>query len=71
MIVGRERKRVTVCDESFGGIGVTLALTDAMHLQVGHQVAIVYYGSPLAGQVRWIQRNQEAQQIHLGIGWCS
>jgi hypothetical protein len=71
VIVQDERKTATVCDESFGGIGLTMAMADAVNVQVGDPLVVLYYDYPTPGRVQWIDRDQEAQRVRLGIRWSS
>ena len=67
VIIGDERKSTTILDESFGGIGVTIEMEDALNVQVADQLTVLHCDHPTAGRVQWIQRDQEAQRVRLGI----
>jgi hypothetical protein len=71
VIVNDEPNHATILDESFGGIGVTIEMSDAVNVQVGDRLVILHCDCPTPGEVQWIQRNQEARQIRLGIHWIS
>ena len=71
VIVGNERKSAIVLNESYGGIGITIEMEDSVNVQVGDQLIVVHCESPTPAQVQWIQRNQEAQKVRLGIHWLS
>ncbi|MGA2257630.1 MAG: hypothetical protein ABSG53_23455 [Thermoguttaceae bacterium] len=57
MLVGDERKSATIVEESYSGIGVMMEMADVANLQVGDRLAVLYYGSPTQGPVRWIRLN--------------
>lgn len=71
VIVGDERKRATTLDESFGGIGVMIEMADASDVKIGDQLIVLQHDYPMPGRIQWIQRNQEAQRVRLGICWSS
>jgi hypothetical protein len=71
VIVGDERKNATILNESFGGLGVTIEMSDAVDVRVGDTLIVQYCDYPTTGRVQWIERNQEAQQIRLGIQFVS
>ena len=71
VIVGDERKNATILNESFGGLGVTIEMPDAVNVQVGDTLIVQYCDYPTLGRVQWIQQNPEAQQIRLGVQWVS
>jgi hypothetical protein len=71
VIAKDERMSATICDESFGGIGVTIDMADAANVQVGDQLIVLHYDYPTPGRVQWIERDQEAKLIRLGIRWSS
>jgi len=69
VIVGDERRTATIFDESFGGIGVMIEMEDSVKVQVGDQLTVLHCDHPTAGRVQWIQRDQEAHKVRLGIQW--
>jgi hypothetical protein len=69
VIVGDERKPATVLDESFVGIGLMMEIGDAANVEVGDLLTVVSYDSPTQGRVKWVEHNQEARQVRLGIQW--
>jgi hypothetical protein len=71
VILEGEPKNAVVLDESFGGIGVMLEMEDAVNLQVGDALVVLYYDRPTPGQVQRIQRNPETKQVRVGIRWTS
>jgi hypothetical protein len=71
VIVADQRKSATIVDESFGGIGMTMEMADAVNIQVGKELIVLHCDYPTPGRVQWIQRNQETQRIRLGIRWLS
>ena len=59
-------RRVTVLDESFGGIG--LSLDGLLPVKIGEEVAINYEGANMSGIVQYAVSMQDGQQ-RVGIEW--
>ena len=70
VIVADKRKCATILDESFGGIGVTIEMADAVNVKVGDPLIILHY-NPMPGRVQWIQKDRKTQRVRLGIRWSS
>ncbi|MGO9112095.1 MAG: hypothetical protein ACLP9L_22955 [Thermoguttaceae bacterium] len=71
VIVGDELKTATIVDESFGGMGMTMELSDAENLQIGDRLIVFHCDYPTPCRVQRIQRNQETQKVSLGIRWTT
>jgi hypothetical protein len=71
VIVKGERKRATVLNESYGGIGVTMEMADTADVQVDDPLIVLHCDYPTPCRVQWVQRNQETQKVCLGIRWTT
>ena len=66
-----EQKNATITNESVGGIGVTIAMEDSRNVQVGDLLIVLHHDCPTPALVQWIERDQEAQKVRLGLQWSS
>lgn len=71
IILKDQRTSATIIDESFGGVCVTVAMADSINLRVGDPLIVLHQDYPTRGRVQWIQRDEGAKQIRLGVGWSS
>lgn len=56
-------------DESYGGVGLSMELAAGLPLAPGDPLVVVYYGSPMSGQVQWVQRRPDDRRVRLGVRW--
>jgi hypothetical protein len=71
LLIHDEPAAADVLNVSFGGVGVTVELVDSVDVQVGNRLSVLYHDHPMWAQVQWIERNQAAQRLRLGLVWCS
>ncbi len=69
VILGDERKGATICDEAFGGVGITIEMADSVSLKVDDPLTILNYDCPAEGRIQWIHRDSETQKIRFGVRW--
>jgi len=71
VIVGGQRKRATVIDESVGGIGIKMEMADAANVEVDDPLIALPCDCPSPCRVQWVQWDQETQKVRLGIRWTT
>jgi hypothetical protein len=69
LVVNNAPRLATICDESYGGIGLIMAEVDVADIQLGAEVTVLHYGHPTRGLVQWTKRDDEPKFVRLGIQW--
>ena len=69
IVIDKKPKVVTLCDETYCGIGIMLGADDCNELRVGDAVTVLHYAYPTQGFVQRMENADKEGFVRVGIRW--